>query len=248
VLLLIVASPLSAGDCRPDGMSDKEAERIITIATEQGQSFRAAIDKIRADGLTYSSDSTYDDLMADPERALALANERHQGRESSLYNYSPERIQEMGASVDGFVEDHIVYWVRKENVNFFADELSSHLKDLAIQLGGKPTESNYRYQTDARTFIFALGKFAESAELKYIKGSIAGGTKLRFIRYRFSEKWTLKSSLEGRKPNYLVSVFLTIPSSGEEVTFDEISFGGVNWLKSSWPTLEKKGDGCLASF
>lgn len=234
--------------CRPDGMSDAEANRIIELATTQGQTFRSNINELRASGLNYERDKTYDELIADPDRALELANERHLGRESSLYTYSPEHIREMGASVDGFVESHIQYWVQKKNVNFFANELTNHLADLAVELGGKPTKSKYRYQVDAKDFVYALGIFAEAAQLKHITGSVTGGDKFVFLRYRFAEEWTLKSALEERKPNFLISVFLTTSPSGEEVTFDGISFGPTDLLKNHWPMFETKEESCLATY
>ncbi len=69
--LLFESSAAVVKDCRPEGMSDAEATRIIEVATQQGKSFRAAIDQMRADGLSYETDTTYDNFIADSERLIA---------------------------------------------------------------------------------------------------------------------------------------------------------------------------------
>ena len=186
VALIIFAGVATAkiDACQPDGMSDVEAARIIAIATQQGKAFRTAIDAIRASGVSYETDTTYDDLMADPERALALALERHEGREKSSYGNSPEKELEIGAGLGRLLKYSINLWVKKQNVNFFTTELTSHLQQLAIQLGGDPTESPYRYKIDASTFVFALGHFTKGAEFKYIRGSVPNRIKNNLDRIR----------------------------------------------------------------
>ncbi|WP_371229936.1 hypothetical protein, partial [Roseovarius sp. 2305UL8-3] len=244
VLLLIVASPLSAGDCRPDGMSDKEAERIITIATEQGQSFRAAIDKMRADGVTYRNDTAYDDLIANPEQLIALARERHGGRESSQYNNDPELLAELGYQVEGFLESNTSRWVKKDNYNYFTIELAKRLRNLAVLVGGEPSASDFRYKLELSKFVFALDHFAEGAEFKYLAGSTAVGDQYVTIYNYFSEKWAFR----GRKPNYRIRIFLTTDPDGVNVTFDNIAFGPGDLLKNTWPLFQDANENCLASY
>lgn len=246
VLILLIAGIANAkiDKCQPDGMSDDEAERIIAIATEQGKAFRAKIDALRASGVSYETDTTYDDLMADPERVLALAKVRHFGRETSLYGNSPKVLRELNTTLDWLFENRIGYWIKKQNLNFFTTELTSHLQQLAIQLGGEPTKSPYRYKINTKTFIFALGHFTKGAELKYLVGVSENRVKYTSIRNRFSEKW----ALYGRKPNFEILIFLTANPAGGDVTLDYISFGWVDWLKGSSPIFLRGNEGCLATF
>lgn len=55
-------------------MSDTEAARIIEIATRQGKRFRTAIDKIRADGINYATDTSYNELVDDLEREVVFVD------------------------------------------------------------------------------------------------------------------------------------------------------------------------------
>lgn len=246
VMLAMFAGVASAriDGCQPDGMTDAKAEQFLVISAKQGKAFRADIDAIRASGVNYETDTTYDDLIADTERAIALAKERHLGRNRSFYYNTPENLRVRDTTLEWLFENRIQEWIMKKNENFFTTELTRHLQQLAVALDGKPTISPYKYTMNAKAFVFAFGQFLQSAELKYIGGSSSQKGSYEIVRYNISEEW----ALSGRKPNFEILIFFTSSLAGEEITLEYISFGGGDLLKNPWPLLENKNEGCLATF
>lgn len=229
--------------CQPDGMSDAEAVRIIAIATKQGKAFRAAIDALRASGVSYENDTTYDDLMADPERALALAKERYEGQ-GVIGTWSSYRL-EQGDDLDAVIREEINNWVNKRVVNFFALELISHLQKLAVRIGGEPTNSRYRFKINANTFVFALGHFVRSAGMKHFWGTKFNSDKYSSIQYGFSEIWVFRGN---RRPNFDIRISLFADPKGDSVTLKSAYFYSADTLKNGWPILKRRNENCLVTF
>lgn len=244
-LCLMAALPALAqvDACQPPGLSDEEAERIIALAEARGASFRQEIDALRASGLSYETDTAYNDLMADPERAIALAKERIFGRERDRYTYS-SLISMSKYTEDEYVEARLRNWVAKKNYNYFTIALTDHLQRFALDLGGTPTESPYQFELDTRTFVFALGRFTDAAKLRNLNGSAKPGGQFARLNYTFAEKRFIS---EGR-PNYQIRLFLTSNNDGTDVTLAYVGFHGVDPLKNSWPIFRSTVEGCLPTL
>ena len=221
VALIMFAGVAAArvDDCQPAGMTDVEAARIIAIATEQGKAFRAAIDSIRASGMSYDTDPTYDDLMADPERAVALIRERYGFQ---IYLSYPFELEKAG-NIEEVISPRLTEWVNRNNTNYCAMEMYNHLRLLVFAIGGTLRSFPTWFQVDINKFVFALFQFSKGADLEYVGWSttrIQNSGLLR-ISYEFKEP---NQMLESDEPSKIIVTIMGYKDKNElflgDVSFD----------------------------
>jgi len=238
---MIYAAPAMAeqNDCRPEGMSDAEAARIIDIATDQGKKFRETIDDLRAQGITYKTDTTYENIMADPERALALAMERYRGRR--IIGVATKYRLDQGDDLDQALMSTLDSWVQKKTTNYFTTIMLDSLQNLALLIGGEATLSPYQFKIPPNKFVFSLSHFAKSAGLNKFREAIIPSKYYLTASYRFTEDW----SLFNKEILFEVGITFTTNPKRDDVTLETILFRGVDILKRDWPLSFRKKDKCL---
>lgn len=226
-------------ECQPDGMSDVEAARIIAIATDQGQKFRKTIDDLRAQGITYETDTTYENIMADPERALALALERYGGRR--IIGVATKYRLDQGDNLDQALMGTLDSWVQKKTTNYFTTIMLDYLQNLILLIGGEATISPFQFKIPPNKFVFALSHFTKSADLNKFRDTINSSKYYLAASYRFTEDW----SLFNKDTLFEVGITFTTNPKRDDVTLETILFRGVDILKRDWPLSFRKKDECL---
>lgn len=247
--LVIALTMFSSGDlwakideCQPDGMSDEEAARIIAIATDQGQKFRKTIDDLRAQGITYETDTTYENIMADPERALAWARE-HYSRTSVTDLWVKYQLDQ-GRELNEILRKSLKSRILRINSNYFIFALENALKQLAVSIGGKPINSLYSFELDSDDFIFAFRQFTIAADLKYVGGRKTAFTGTIGARYGFTENWSLfrKDAL------YRLQIDITTNLDRSGINLEQMVFGPPDLLKGGWPLSTKNNRNCFETI
>lgn len=229
-------------ECQPNGMLDAEAARIIAIATEQGKAFRAAIDALRAGGVSYYDDTTYDDLMADPERAIALVRE-HFGFKV-YFSYPIEYAQD--SNVDDIISPRLSEWINRRNANYYAVELDDHFRLLATTIGGMHRSNPTWYLVSIKNFVFALFQFSKSAGLDYIGSTTTRILDTEFLRisYEFSEpNWML----ENGETSKIVVTILGYKDKNQ-LHIEEVSFDMLANKRNVTPSPHVEPRNCFVGF
>ncbi len=192
VLLAVLSAGTASAKidaCQPDGMADAEAARILAIGTAQGKAFRKAIDALRAGGMSMKTDTTYATIIADPDRALALAKERREAQRTPRL-LEPDQSK-TGEDLDAAILKRIDYWINKRTTNYYTAALYDHLGDLAVSIGGKPADIKNRFEVNLDTYIFALTGFVRGAEWELHWDYEHEMPEYGTVRYAFSEAWPL---------------------------------------------------------
>jgi|LGOV01.1.fsa_nt_gb hypothetical protein len=201
ILLFLAIAVYVATDktrvCRPDGMSDAEAARIIAIATEHGESFRRAIGEMRSNGVSLgAADATLDAILADPDQAFALTLERYALRQDSFESrgitdtWMQYRLQQSD-DLNEILRDEYYSYIHSSNTNYFSMKLTEYLRNLALTIGGNSTELPYRFLVNPDLYTFALAQFSKSAGLKNIFDAKDNKAQPVTINYRFVETWSI---------------------------------------------------------
>lgn len=227
--------------CQPEDMSDAEAERITAIATELGESFRDTINEARSNGVTLRNDTTRADILANPEQAFALAKERYERQGS--HDLSVQIRLDQGEELDDIL--HEFNRIHQHKTNYITMPLDEHLKTLAVALGGLPTDTPFEFMMDPKSFVFAMGKFAEAGELNFgapgWKRQIGGHPNISFSLY---ETWSLF-----RQERFLNQrIELSSDTDGGTLSIVSVWISEFSYLDRRYPPTIFEKTQCLTNF